>query len=168
MYLHILKFNMLTKQQLGYLFEDCVHELISHSNFQVLREKEIVEKYSNLSYGIDHLIYLQDFIICIQDKWRDIKSSLSDINHFIKCVENIHVKENNKKCIGIYLSKIVITKGGVDAFEFENRKNCYYFLSLYDDNIKMLLNKLTKFLYDMTNVYLYELDGSAIMTYDVI
>jgi hypothetical protein len=37
---------MLIRQQLGYLFEDKVHELISQSYYQVIREKEIVNRYS--------------------------------------------------------------------------------------------------------------------------
>ena len=104
---------MFTKQQLGNYFEDCVHEFISLTNYKVLREKEIVNLYSRLSYGIDHLIYLPECIICIQDKWRDTPIGLSDINHFLKCVENVHLKENYKKCVGIYLTKIPITKGSL-------------------------------------------------------
>ena len=33
---------MIVRQQLGYLFENYVHRLISQSNYPVLREKEIV------------------------------------------------------------------------------------------------------------------------------
>lgn len=153
---------MLTKQQLGYFFEDSVHELISQSNYQVLREKEIVDKYSVLSNGIDHLIYLPEYIICIQDKWRDTKASLSDINHFIKSVENIHVRENYKKCNCLYLTKLPITKGALDAFEYENNKGINNFISIYDDNMDLLLNKLTTLFY-LSNIYFYEPDGSVIM-----
>lgn len=153
---------MYTKQQLGYKFEDDVHELISQSNYQVLREKEIVNKYSVLSYGIDHLIYLPNLIICIQDKWRDTKPSLSDINHFIKSLENIHIKENYIKCIGIYLSKSPITKYGLEAFEFENNKGNNYFLSIHEESMEIILNKLTVLFYQ-NDIFFYEPDGSTIM-----
>ncbi len=150
------------KQQLGYLFEDYVHNLISQSKYQVLREKEIINKYDKLSAGIDHLIYLPDYIICIQDKWRDCKPNLTDINHFLKSVENVHIRENYKKCIGIYLSKTPITKGGVDAFEFENNKGTNYFLSLNGETMEIILTKLMGLFYDNC-IFFYEPDGSAIM-----
>ena len=153
---------MLIRQQLGYLFEDKVHELISQCNYQVIREKEIVNKYSVLSNGIDHIVYLSDYIICIQDKWRDTKSSLSDINHFIKSVENIYIKENYKKCIGLYLTKVPITKGASNAFEYENSKGINYFLSINDDNMDLLLNKLTTLFY-LSGIFFYEPDGCVIM-----
>ena len=153
---------MFTKQQLGFLFEDYVHILISQSNYKVLREREIVNIYSVLSSGIDHLIYLQDFIICIQDKWSDSKIGLSDINHFLKSVENIYIRENYKKCIGIYLSRVPITKSGINAFECENAKGINYFVPIHDDNMKQILNKLTTLFY-LNNIFFYEPDGSTIM-----
>jgi hypothetical protein len=153
---------MNARQRLGFLFEDKVHDLISQSMYQVLREVDVVYKYSVLSSGIDHLIYLPDFIICIQDKWRESKPNLSQINHFIKGVENIHIKENYKKCIGIYLSKEPVTKGGLDAFEFENYKGINYFLSISGYNMDIILNKLAGIFYD-NHIYFYEPDGSAIM-----
>ena len=153
---------MLIRQQLGYLFEDKVHELISQSYYQVIREKEIVNRYSVLSNGIDHIVYLFDYIICIQDKWRDTKSSLSDINHFIKSVENIYIKENYKKCIGLFLTKIPITKGATNAFEYENSKGINYFLSINDNNMDLLLNKLTTLFY-LSGIFFYEPDGCVIM-----
>lgn len=156
---------MFTKQQLGFLFEYYVHVLISRTNCKVLRENEIVNKYSRLSYGIDHLIYLPDYIICIQDKWSDIKSGLSDINHFLKCVENVHIRENNKKCIGIYLTKLPITKGALNAFENENSKRINSFLSIYDDDVDKILNKVTTIFYS-NNIFFYEPDGSTIMNND--
>ena len=153
---------MLTKQQLGYVFENHIHQIITLTYYPVLTEKEIVNKYSRLSFGIDHLIYLPDYIICIQDKWRDTKSPLSDINHFIKCVENIYIRENYKKCIGIYLSKMPITEGAQQSFSFENSKGLCYFISLHDEYINRLINKLTNLFYS-NNIFFYEPDGSAIM-----
>lgn len=153
---------MLSRQQLGNLFEDRVHQLITQTNYQVLREKDIVNKYSSLSYGIDHLMYLPEYIICIQDKWKDTKSSLPDINHFIKGVENVCIRENYKKCIGIYLTKVPITKGGLEAFDFENKKGTNYFISIYEEDMEMALHKLTKLFYDHY-IFFYEPDGSAIM-----
>lgn len=47
--------------QLGFQFEDTIHNLISQCGYKVLREKEIVSKYSSISNGIDHLILTEHF-----------------------------------------------------------------------------------------------------------
>ena len=154
---------MFTKQQLGNYFEDRVHVFISLTNYQVLREKDIVDKYSRLSYGIDHLIYLPEYIICIQDKWKDSRTGLSDINHFLKCVENIHLRENCKKCIGIYLTKKPITKGASNAFDCENAKGTNYYISIHDDDMDIILDKLKNLFYQ-NGIFLYEPDGCVIIT----
>ena len=156
---------MITKQQLGFLFQNKIHDLISQTNYQVLEEKEIVKKYSRLTFGIDHIINSYNYIFCIQDKWSDKKSSLSDINHFVKCVEVLQSQENYKKCIGIYLTKIPITSDAQDAFNFENYKGYNYFLSLYDNDMKEISKKLTNLLYSY-GVFFYECDGSSIMISD--
>ena len=109
----------------------------------------------------DHLINLSDYIICIQDKWRDNKSLLSDINHFIKSCEKVSEIEN-KKCIGIYLTKMGISKGGTEAFENENIKQKNFYLSLFDTDMDLLLEKLSKKLYE-NQIYFYYEDGSTIM-----
>ena len=152
---------MISKQQQGYIFEDKVHELISQTNNQVLREKEIIKKYGILSYGIDHLIYTSEYIICIQDKWRETKSSLHDINHFLKSVEKVSEAEN-KRCIGIYMTKVPVTKGGLEAFDSENKKQSNLFVSFHDEDMDKILKKLSELLY-LNHIYFYESDGSIIM-----
>lgn len=152
---------METKQQLGYFFENRIHDLISKTNYEVLREKDIVKKYGILCHGIDHLIYTSEYIICIQDKWRDTKSSLQDINHFLKSVEKISEAEY-KRCVGIYLTKIPITKGGLEAFANENSKQFNLFLSLHNENMDIIFDKLTELFYS-NNIFFYNNDGSTIM-----
>jgi hypothetical protein len=152
---------MLSRQKLGYKFEDLVHELISQTSYPVLREKEIINTYGILSYGIDHLINLPEYIVCIQDKWRDTKTQLSDINHFIKSCDKVHEAEN-KKCVGIYLTKIEITKGALEAFEYENYKQKNFYLSLFDSDMNQLLKKLSYLMYS-NQIYFIDPDGSTIM-----
>jgi len=152
---------MLTKQQLGYKFEDQVHELISQTYYPILREKEIIKKYGILCYGIDHLVYSVEYLICIQDKWRDTKSSLNDINHFLKSVEKVSEAEN-KRCIGIYLTKVPITKGGLEALKNENTKQTNLFLSINNEDMNLLLKKLSELFYS-NQIYFYEPDGTTIM-----
>lgn len=152
---------MLYEQKLGYDFENMIHNLIIQTNYEVLREKEIIKKYGKLFYGIDHLMYVSDYIICIQDKWKNTKSDLSEINHFIKTIEKINDVEN-KRCIGIYLSKLPLTKGALDAFEYENLKLKNIFMSLDNTNMSVLLNKLSLLFYS-NHIFFYESDGSTIM-----
>lgn len=118
------KFNSTSNlYELGYSFENSIHEQISKCKYQVLREKEIVSKYGSIIYGIDHLIIGSDFIISIQDKWKKSKPTLNDINHFIKAIERIGYIEN--KCyLWIYLSKMPLTSYAKSAFEYENIKTC--------------------------------------------
>ena len=152
---------MSSRQQLGYIFEENIHNLILQTIYEVLGEKQIIKKYGKLYYGIDHIINVSEYIICIQDKWRDTKSQLSDINHFIKSTEKISDVEN-KRCIGIYLSKLPLTKGALDAFEYENIKLKNKFMSLSNDNMNKLLLELSYLLYS-NQIYFYECDGSSIM-----
>ena len=151
----------LSKQELGYLFENLVHDLISKTKYPVLREKEIINIFGILSFGIDHLIILPEYNICIQDKWRDSKIQLSNINHFIKSCDKISEAEN-KKCIGIYLTKLGISKGGLEALEYENIKQKNFYLSLFDSDMNLLLEKLSNLLYS-NQIYFYNSDGSIIM-----
>lgn len=153
----------ITKQKLGFMFENNIHEFISQTKYTILREKEIVNKYSCLAYGIDHLMYLEECIICIQDKWRSSKPSLSDINHFISAVKYINDNEF-KKCVGIYLSKEPLTAYASKAFEYENNKKINYFFSVYDNDMDKIIHKITKIFYE-NKIFLYENDGSAIMLY---
>jgi hypothetical protein len=155
---------MISKQQEGFIIETTVFDLISKTKCSVLREKEIVRLYSKLSNGIDILIYTPTLIYCIQVKWRDSKSQLSDINHFLKCCQQVSEAEH-KNCIGIYVSKLPITKGANDAFEYENKKNNNYYIAIDDENINLLLIKLSIFLYK-NQIFFYENDGSAIMLDD--
>ena len=45
--------------------------------------------YVDIFKGIDHLVYTDNYIICIQDKWMITSPTLSKINHFITSTNNI-------------------------------------------------------------------------------
>lgn len=146
---------------LGYQFEDIIHNLISQCEFIVLREKEITNKYGKIVYGIDHLILTNQFIITIQDKWKNTKPTLQDVNHFIKATER--VGEIEKKCyLGIYLSKLPITSYANTAFNFDNSYSSNKFYSIHNEKINEIKKNLSDKLYEL-GIYFYEQDGSIIM-----
>jgi len=151
----------LTPQQAGFKFEDKIHRLLSQTKFSVLREKDIVQIYGIIFKGIDHLVYTDNYIICLQDKWMITSPTLSKINHFITCTNNIGFSVGCR-CIGIYLSKKQLTGPALQAFEFENTKNINHYTNLYDEDENIILDKLTRLLYE-NSINLYEEDGSLIM-----
>jgi hypothetical protein len=153
---------MISRQQQGYLFEDKIHILISQTKYKVLTNKDITKKYNNvLCSGIDHLIYTTDYIICIQDKWRDTKSQLIDINHFLKSIEYV-VEAEKKECIAIYLTKVPITKGACEAFNYENTKHSIKYFPVYDENQELLIKKFSELLYS-NQIYFYDSDDCLVM-----
>lgn len=150
-----------TPQSLGLLFEDEVHELLVQTKLPVLREKDIVKKYGQNVKGIDHLITHSEYIICIQDKRTSSSPVLSVVNHFIQCVESISWKEN-KKCIGIYLTKQGLTGPARVSFSDVNSRNKNLFIELYDNNLSKLKYKLLELFYS-NHIYLYESDDCLYM-----
>ncbi len=157
------KFNSTSNlSELSHLYENSIHEQLTKCRYQVLREKEIVSKYGSIVYGIDHLIIGSDFIISIQNKWKNSKPSLNHINHFIKATERIGCIEN--KCyLGIYLSKMPLTSYDKSAFEYENSKSyTNKFIEINSDTEQKLIYELSLTLYNY-NIYFYESDGSTIM-----
>lgn len=154
--------RMITKRNLGFFFEDKIHNLINQTNKHILREKEIVNKYGVLSNGIDHLIFDDTYnrFIAIQDKWRDKPQQLSEVNHFICAVEYIEQSEQ-KPVIGIYLTKKQITKGAIISFTNKNIQNKkFYYIS--DNNMDKAAYKLISILHYLY-IFMYDHDGSAIM-----
>ncbi len=148
-------------QALGLQFEDEIHELLIQTKLHVLREKDIVKKYGLNLKGIDHLVYSIGYIICIQDKVTTSSPTLSLVNHFIQCVENIGHKENIK-CIGIYLTKKALTSPAKLALSDANKRNINLFLEIQDEDLAHLKHKLLSIFYE-NQIYLYESDDSLYM-----
>ena len=145
----------------GFEFEDYIHNNISQCKYPVLREKDVVNEYGKISYGVDHLIKGPNYNISIQDKWKNSKPTLADINHFIKATERIS-EIDNKYCIGIYLTKLPLTSYARNAFDHENSFSRNKFIEICFDSQHDIMNNLSKLLYSL-EIYFYEPDGSAIM-----
>ncbi len=148
-------------QALGLAFEEEIHELLVQTKLQVLREKDIVRKYGLNLKGIDHIVYHQDYLICIQDKVTSSSPVLSVVNHFIQCVENIAFKEK-KKCIGIYLTKVQLTSPAKLALTDANNRNKNFFVEIQSEDLAHLKYKLLDLFYS-NHIYIYEPDDSLYM-----
>lgn len=151
----------ISPQSFGIAFENLVHNKLLETKKCIIRDKEIVKKYGKNNYGIDHLVYLDNYIIGIQDKWLKTKPSLHMINHFIKCIDNIS-QIDQCKCVGIYLSNLPITSGSQLAFNFENLKNKNIFINLYDSNMDLLFQKLFHLFYK-NEIFKIDSDGDIFM-----
>lgn len=154
---------MLSPQQIGINFETDVHHFLSKTKLKVLREKDIRNKYGQHISAIDHLIDDDNLCIMIQTKYENTNVSISKMNHFIKCTQDI----NNiikKKCICIYFSKMDLSSHSKIALEEENNKlsnRKYYHIT--GNNDKEMFSKLSDFFYLYLQIFFYENDNSCIM-----
>jgi hypothetical protein len=153
--------RIFTAQELGIIFENEIHELLVQTKFCVLREKDIVRKYGQHVKGIDHILYHENYIICIQDKTLSSSIVLSTINHFINCVESISYKEE-KRCIGIYLSKLGLTGPSRISLDDANTRNRNTFLHLEDMDLEHLKYKLLDLFYS-NQIYIYDSEDTIYM-----
>ena len=130
----------------------------------VLSEKEVRRLYGNDTTAIDHLIELDTYNICIQDKFEQSSPCISKINHFIQCVTNISIR-TNKICLGIYLSLRPLTLNSLQAFEINNNTTYNKFISINNSDEFLIINNLIEVLYQ-NYIFLYEDNGTCIM-YDI-
>lgn len=153
--------SYISPQDLGRKFEDYVHLFLTRTYKEILREKDIKKRFGNNNSGIDHLIISDNICICIQDKYEETSASISKVNHFILCVQNIQ-KQINKKCIGIYLSRLKVSGPSENSFIDQNKtNNDIYFVNIYDENNELLMYKLMCVLYEY-NIFIYDDDQCTI------
>ena len=157
----------LTPQAIGRLFDDKVNEALNlylrYFDF-ILKEKEVKSKYGVNNSGIDHLISINNYIFCIQCKWENISSPIGKVNHFLMCINNIAKEHPEKKCIGIYLSKLPVSGPSERALS----TNDIYSINIHNngsDDINSIIEKLLEYFHYDFGVYSYEYDESLIMRY---
>jgi len=151
---------MISPQQLGFKFEDKVHETLSYylKRINILREKNIKNIYGENNSSIDHLLESNDYVICIQSKWEVKSAYISKVNHFLMALNNISKIHIDKKCIGIYLSRLPVTEPSQKALLNSDIK-C---INIYDDNMDLVIEKLLNYIHKY-EMYSYEEDGAIIM-----
>jgi hypothetical protein len=153
----------------GILFEQMLYDSIKQyfPDFIIRREKEVKDEYGNDISAIDIEIYknlkLKDLKkernihIFIQAKWKDSAESIKNINHFIKCCDEIKnmkkLDENDIYCI--YATKVDISSTSKDALSKLNQgenivcddmERCVYTVSkriadIFEKKIPKFINK---------------------------
>jgi hypothetical protein len=152
---------MLTAQDKGREFEKKIHNVLKKTKYLILSETEVKRKYGIDTTAIDHLFETNDYIYCFQDKLEKTAPSISKINHFIQCVNNISTREN-KICIGVYLSKVPFSSSSSMAFTRNNNSSCNKYISISNIDEEHIIKDLIDYLYDK-NIYLYNDDDTCLM-----
>lgn len=144
-------------------FEQTIHEDLKNYKCNLSNEKEIVKKHGVLTYGIDHVMFHEKYIFCFQDKWRETKSGLSDINHFLTAVSNFVVFYNGI-IIVFYLTKIPISSFGMCSFNNSKNNNCIYdYHCINSNDVDIILSNLHYILHSKYHCFKYDYDSSVIM-----
>jgi hypothetical protein len=122
--------SAVTASQEGFMFETMLYdELTKHFNseFTIRREKDIKKEYGSDITAIDFEIFNnvktkdKDIIpskyVFIQLKWKNKASPISDINHYIKCCEDIEKKKklNVKNVYHLYGTKVPVSGPSLQA-----------------------------------------------------
>jgi len=153
---------MKTPQDIGRDFEKNMHSYLESTKLIVHCEKDIKSLFGKNNSAIDHMIVTNTFIICFQDKCMATKPTISNINHFIQCVNNIS-RITSKNCYGVYLSNLPLTNDANKVFICENNiNNNLNFMSIYDNNEDILVQKLFYFLYSV-GIFIYDDDNDCMM-----
>jgi hypothetical protein len=145
----------------GFDFEEFIQNLLEQTIYDVLCEKEVRSQLGKDITAIDHLLNKQEYTIAFQDKWRETKNTISDINHFILCVNKV-AEITKKPCYGIYLSQFPNTGPAQMAFDYENKKKNKLFMNIYSENQDYIYKELMQFLYS-NGIYFYDTDGALQM-----
>jgi superfamily II DNA or RNA helicase len=128
----------------GIELEQKVHESIQtiSQKIKIFRETDITRIYGKIANGIDHLILINDKMICIQDKWEKRKPCIRDINHFTSAVDMICNKIDKELLLVLFISKKKFTKTGNNIF-VENNKNIPsdIYVNIYDDDMDNLVSQ---------------------------
>ena len=162
----------ITPQDKGRQFENTLHHKLLQTRSKVMREAEIKRYFGKNVSGIDHLVYNDEYLICIQDKWQKSAISISQFNHYSKCVEEISkfpeiLNNPNIKILAIYVSNQHLSGNTLEQFNIENDryKNKTSRIKYYncsDDNEDIIFRKIEKFLHNK-KIFLYDYEDDCIM-----
>ena len=152
---------IITPQAYGKQFENEIHAFLSRTNPDLLLNETQVRKHDVTITAIDHLLIMNNICFCFQDKWLTKSISISDFNHFIKCVELVAIKMNNSmKIYGIYISNTDFSSIAKTQFDKENNKyiqgqaNIEY-VKINNLNKQKIFNELHILLHS-NNVFMYD------------
>lgn len=122
--------SVVSASQEGFMFESMLYdELTKHFNseFTIRREKDIKSEYGSDITAIDFEIFnnvktkdvgiIPSKYVFIQLKWKNKASPINDINHYIKCCEDIEKKKklNGKNVYHLYGTKVPVSGPSLQA-----------------------------------------------------
>ena len=134
----------------GFKFENLLYDELKKNftdGFIIRREKDVKEEYGSnvtaLDFEIFNVVRTKDINkiphkhVFIQLKWRDSRSSINDINHFIQCCNNIITAKNLNvdNIYHIYGTKVPISRPSLEALKdlklseniyVSDMKNCVF------------------------------------------
>jgi hypothetical protein len=143
----------------GFKFEDLLYDELKKyftDGFTLRRESDVKKEYGSsvtaLDFEIFNIVKAKDISkvlekhVFIQLKWRDSKSSIGDINHFIKCCNDIITLKNLNvdNVYHIYGTKVPISKPSLEALkDLKLGENIY--ISEMKNCVFTILNKILAF-----------------------
>ena len=134
----------------GFKFENLLYDELKKNftdGFIIRREKDVKEEYGSnvtaLDFEIFNVVRTKDINkiphkhVFIQLKWRDSRSSINDINHFIQCCNKIVTSKNLNvdNIYHIYGTKVPISRPSLEALKdlklseniyVSDMKNCVF------------------------------------------
>jgi hypothetical protein len=159
---------MFSPQIKGMIFENDIHKFLSNTRHEILMNEKQIRSIDSTICAIDHLLVSNNIYYCFQDKRLKTNISISDFNHFIKCVEKVSEKINHScKIYAIYLSFTDFSSVANKQLEEENNKyingksNIEY-IKIINQDKESIIKNLQYFLY-INNIYSYDNDGDCIM-----
>lgn len=135
--------------KLGILLEDKIDDQLKKLNVfnKVYRENEYVTKYGKEYLGIDHVLYIDDYYITLQDKWESTSPHIARIDQFISATNIIKKRTKRDLLCALFISKIKMTQNGLTKLDNENSKytdDRYYAVSSSD--MDLLVKKVCDFI----------------------
>ena len=159
---------MFSPQIKGIIFENDIHNFLSKTRHDVLMNEKQIRSIDNTITAIDHLLISNNIYYCFQDKRLKTNISISDFNHFIKCVEKVSDKINHSsKIYAIYLSFTDFSSVANKQLEEENNKykegkSTIEYIKIIYHNKDSIIKYLQEFLY-ANNVFSYDDNGDCEM-----
>ena len=159
---------MFSPQLKGIIFENNIHKFLSNTRHQVLMNEKQIRAIDKTITAIDHLLISDNVYYCFQDKRLKTNISISDFNHFIKCVEKVSTTINHScKIYAIYLSITDFSSIANKQFDEENNKykegkSTIEYIKVINYSTDGIIKYLQEFLY-ANSVFSYDTNGDCVM-----
>jgi len=153
-------------RQLGIRVENQIHAFLKQFDYHVLQENEMSKKFDEYIngvqvrqlFGIDHLIHMENTIICIQDKWTTHTICKADASEFTVALYAIKQMYPDKRIVGIFVSKSNISVTAKETVRLSCH-NCHFIES---QNYETIFSSLMNVMYSYGN-YISESDNCVAM-----